>query len=88
MLSVPRNMNVFQIPHHQLRTTAKHAAPPPNVLTGFGMLFILQGVGQMVGTLTGQVTLNRPELGVLVADLLTIPTWIIGGILLWRQAIF
>ncbi len=42
----------------------------------------------MVSAFAGQATLNSPELGVLVADLVTVPTWVIGGILLWRRQPF
>lgn len=58
------------------------------VLIGFGLLFILRSIGQIVSVFTGQATLNGPELGVLVAYVLTVPTWVIGGILLWRRQAF
>jgi hypothetical protein len=49
------------------------------VLAGLGGLFFLRAVGQVVSTSAG------PELGVLVADLLTTPFWVAGGVLLWRR---
>ncbi len=49
------------------------------VLAGLGSLFCLRALSQVVSAPTG------PELGVLVADLLTTPWWVIGGILLWRR---
>jgi len=58
------------------------------MLNGLGALFIPRSADQMMSTFTGQVTLNRPELGVLFADLLTIPIRIIGGIVLWRRKAF
>lgn len=58
------------------------------VLIGFGVLFFLRGVGQVVKALTDQAALAWPEMGVLVADLLTTPTWVAGGVLLWRKQAF
>jgi hypothetical protein len=55
------------------------------VLIGFGLLFFLRGIGQVVGIIFDQVSLAGPELGVLVADLLITPSWVIGGILLWKE---
>lgn len=49
------------------------------VLAGLGSLFCLRALSQLVSAPTG------PELGVLVADLLTTPLWVIGGVLLWRR---
>jgi hypothetical protein len=58
------------------------------VLVGFGVLFFLRSIGQVFGTLRGQTPLIGPELAVLVADFLTMPAWVIGGILLWRKQAF
>lgn len=55
------------------------------VLIGFGTLFFLRSIGQVAGILTGKITLQGAELGVLTADLLATPIWVIGGILLWRR---
>lgn len=55
------------------------------VLVGLGTLFFLRGVGQVLGVLSGQVSLPGPELAVTVADLLTTPAWVVGGIPLWRR---
>jgi hypothetical protein len=49
------------------------------VLAGLGALFFLRAAGQVLAAPAG------PELGVLVADLLTTPVWVIGGVLLWRR---
>lgn len=49
------------------------------VLAGLGALFFLRAIGQIVSAPAG------PELAVLVADLLTTPLWVAGGILLWRR---
>lgn len=48
------------------------------VLVGLGALFFMRGIVQIV-----QAAVAGPELAVVVADLLTTPFWIIGGILLW-----
>ena len=58
------------------------------VLVGFGALFFLRGISQVVGIISGQVALTGPELAVLVADLVTTPSWVVGGILLWRRQAF
>lgn len=50
------------------------------VLVGLGALFFVRGIGQLV-----QAAVAGPELAVVVADLLTTPFWIVGGVLLWRQ---
>jgi hypothetical protein len=55
------------------------------VLIGFGALFFLRSIAQLAGILIGRITLQGAELGVLTADLLTTPMWVIGGILLWRR---
>lgn len=52
------------------------------VLIGLGTLFFLRAVGQVM---SGQVSFTTPEFAVLVADLVTTPFWVIGGILLWRR---
>ena len=55
------------------------------VLTGLGLLFFLWRVVHLVNVVTGKETLSKPEIGVLTADLLTIPAWVAGGVLLWRK---
>ncbi len=55
------------------------------VLVGLGGLFFLRAVAQIAGAMTSQQALAKPEVGVLVADLLITPFWIVGGILLWRK---
>lgn len=56
------------------------------VLIAFGVLFFARSIGQVIGLLTGNITLEGAEFGVLTADLLTTPTWMIGGFLLWRKS--
>lgn len=58
------------------------------VLIGFGALFLVRAVGQIVSALIGQVSFSGPELGVLVADFVITPVWIIGGVMLWRRQAF
>ncbi len=55
------------------------------VLIGFGVLFFLRTIGQVAGILSGQISLEGAELGVMMADLVTTPLWVVGGILLWRK---
>lgn len=55
------------------------------VLVGLGALFFLRAVGQIASALSGGQPLSGPELGVLVADLLTTPVWVVGGVQLWRR---
>ncbi|PKN92736.1 MAG: hypothetical protein CVU44_13855 [Chloroflexi bacterium HGW-Chloroflexi-6] len=52
------------------------------VLAGFGLLFFAMRVGVVLG---GQ---GGPEAAVAVADLFTMPFWVIGGVLLWRKRPF
>lgn len=58
------------------------------VLVGFGALFFVRVVGQIINVLTGQVSFSGPELGVLVADFIITPIWVIGGVMLWRRQAF
>lgn len=55
------------------------------VLIGFGALFFLRSIGQVVGILAGQISLEGAEWGVMLADLVTTPLWVIGGVLLWQK---
>jgi hypothetical protein len=50
------------------------------VLAGFGTLFFLRGIVQLV-----QGTVNGAEWAVVIADLFTTPFWIIGGLMLWSK---
>jgi len=58
------------------------------VLAGLGILFLLRGLGVLVGAISNGTTLPETELAVNIADSLTIPAWVIGGILLWRRKAF
>lgn len=58
------------------------------VLAGLGILFLLRELGVLVGAISNGTTVPETELAVNIADFLTIPAWVIGGILLWqRQAL-
>jgi hypothetical protein len=50
------------------------------ILIGFGTLFFPRTVGEF-----SDVTAGMAEFGVLVADGLTTPLWILGGLYLWRR---
>jgi hypothetical protein len=54
-------------------------------LAGLGLLFALRALGVLAGALTRGADLPEPELAVNVADFLTTPAWVIGGLLLWRR---
>lgn len=58
------------------------------VLAGLGFLFLLRVIGVMVGALTSGTSLAETELAVNIADILTTPAWVIGGILLWKRKEF
>ena len=55
------------------------------VLAGLGLLFLLRVIGVLVNALSNGTFLAKPELAVNITDFLTIPAWVIGGILLWRR---
>jgi hypothetical protein len=58
------------------------------MLAGFGVLFFLRGIGVVANALSSQTPLAGPELGTLVADFVTTPAWVAGGVLLWRSQAF
>jgi hypothetical protein len=58
------------------------------VLAGLGFLFLLRVIGVLVNAITSGVPLAETELAVNIADFLTTPAWVIGGILLWRRNAF
>jgi hypothetical protein len=58
------------------------------MLAGFGILFLLRGIGVVVSALSGQASLSGGELGTLIADFVTTPVWVLGGVLLWRRQAF
>ena len=58
------------------------------VLAGFGILFFVMQGAKVVQALTGQAPLTGGDLALVVTDLIIIPTWVVGGILLWRKRAF
>ena len=55
------------------------------MLTGLGTLFFVQALVQLIVILSGQPAPAGAIVPTFVADLVTTPAWIIGGILLWRK---
>ncbi len=55
------------------------------VLAVLGSLFLLRVLGVMVGALSNGTLLSETEFAVNIADFLTTPAWVIGGILLWQR---
>lgn len=58
------------------------------VLTVFGLLFFLRGIGQVYTAFSTSTPLLTPEMSVVYADLLITPLWILGGVSLWRGQAF
>jgi len=58
------------------------------VLAGLGGLFFLRAVGLLMTAMVNRTSLPAAELGVLLADLLTAPVWVVGGVALWRKHSF
>ncbi len=55
------------------------------VLTGLGMLFLLRVMLVVINAISTGPTLPETDLAVNLADFLTTPAWVIGGILLWKR---
>ena len=55
------------------------------VLILFSMLFLLRAAGQLAGSIAGRTDLAGTAFAVLISDLLTMPCWLAGGVLLWRR---
>ena len=58
------------------------------VLAGLGLLFSLRVIGMSINAFAGGGPLTQAEFATNVADFLTMPAWIAGGILLWRRREF
>jgi hypothetical protein len=58
------------------------------ILAGLGLLFSLRVIGVLVAALAGQAPMASAELAPNVSDFLITPSWIIGGLLLWRRRAF
>jgi len=67
---------------------AVHEKLAGGVLAGLGLLFLLRVIGVLVNAITSGTVLAETDLAVNIADFLTTPAWIIGGILLWRRKAF
>lgn len=67
---------------------AVHEKFAGGVLAGLGLLFLLRVIGVLVNAITSGTVLAETDLAVNIADFLTTPAWIIGGILLWRRKAF
>jgi hypothetical protein len=55
------------------------------ILAGLGFLFLGLVISTLLNAILGQTTLTEPVFGTQVADTIIIPSWIVGGILLWRR---
>ena len=58
------------------------------ILAGFGILFFVFQLTTLLQALSGQTVISRSDLAMSITDLLITPTWVIGGILLWRRRAF
>jgi hypothetical protein len=67
---------------------AVHERIAGGVLAGLGLLFFVWRCALLAQALAGQAALVGPELAVVVADLLVMPAWVVGGVLLWRRRAF
>jgi len=56
-----------------------------SVLAGLGILFFVRVIGVMVSALISQTPVTAAELALHITDFMITPTWIIGGVLLWRR---
>lgn len=57
------------------------------VLVGFGVLFFVWAIIVMVTALVQRTPIDASELAVRSTDVLLSPSWIIGGLLLWRRKV-
>jgi hypothetical protein len=55
------------------------------ILIGLGVPFLLLASVVMIQSISARTTLPKTELALQIADFLITPTWIIGGVLLWRR---
>jgi hypothetical protein len=58
------------------------------ILAGLGLLFFLRAIAVLVGALVSQTPMAETELAPNVADLLSAPALVVGGVLLWRREAF
>jgi hypothetical protein len=69
----------------QRLTGSVHERVFGGILSTLGFLFFLQATGVLVHILANRTAISKPELAVHITDFLITPTWVIGGILLWRR---
>jgi len=55
------------------------------VLVGLGVLFFVWAIAVMLTALVKRIPINASELALRITDVLMSPSWIIGGVLLWRR---
>ena len=70
---------------HQLLAGAVPERAAGATLAGLGLLFLLRVVAVILAALASQAPMTETELALHVADILITPTWVIGGMLLWRR---
>ena len=58
------------------------------ILAGLGLLFFLMVIGNIVYALISQTPIAETELALYTSDFLFAPSWVIGGVLLWRRKEF
>ncbi len=58
------------------------------ILAGLGLLFFLRVIVVLVNAIVNQTPIAEVELALHVTDFLISPTWVIGGVLLWRRKDF
>ena len=58
------------------------------ILAGLGLLFFLRVIVVLVNAIVNQTPIAEVELALHVTDFLFSPTWVIGGVLLWRRKDF
>ena len=55
------------------------------VLASLGSLFFLRVIGILVSALISRTPFTAAELALNITDFMITPTWVIGGVLLWRR---
>ncbi|MGD8813521.1 MAG: hypothetical protein PVI78_03495 [Anaerolineales bacterium] len=55
------------------------------ILAVLGFLFLLRALGMLIGGLSDPEPMAGTELALNSSDFLITPTWVLGGILLWRR---
>jgi len=58
------------------------------VLVGLATLFLIRVIVLLVNTILNQTPMSAVELALNISDFIISPTWVIGGVLLWRRQAF